>query len=664
MKQRVKRLIVYLLVTLLICQSLGSDVLILLAAENYFDADVTIDTDSGDDYIYFSGAAKSLIVNEGITLSGDVDFSQDSSDKANILTNNGTISGNIKIGQSAATITNNGVITGNISMDESAAQINNYGTISSGSFNLATGSRLYSTGSISSITMEGGDLEVAGGSVGTINDISGSYISLSGCTVGTVSTNSTLNVSGAIQATSLTTAGITSDGTATIDVTDYVKATNGIENTKIIVQKSTIVDTSGGVGYSVYYNDKEYIMAAGSNGTIVDSYGRKVNVAVSDNSHLTTSGIDDNIIYLPGDSITQIILDANDGYYFPENYSDNVTVDGAGSMTVTRVNDTKVTIDYTLAEKETKDITITVTSASLKPKEQGVGTIEISDIHYGADVEVILKSDTNDIQDAKIEYKTKGAPNSEYRTDKPKEVGSYTARATFAENDLYTSCTAIVDFDITYLPIPDKAYVIKGNKGENGFYISKVEIIPRDGYSVAKQLDGTYKKKLIFTSTQDSIKAFYIKNETGEKTKGQKLPNIKIDITLPTMSATHGETYYGETLTVDISDANLSTVTCNSAKVDLKDGKAQLILESNKGSNYYSIYAKDLAGNSKQIAITVADEWLRTGVIPANKLIRLSTNTAYKLDTGMWKVAGDTTQYVGGQSVYVRSGGEYTFGAE
>lgn len=664
MNQRVKRLVVYLLVTLLIGQSLGSDALMVLAEQITFDQSMNITTDSSDDYVYLSGGAKILTVDEGVTLLGNVDFTSESPSVANQLVNNGTISGNILIGGSAAIITNNGTISGNISMNESVAQINNYGTISSGSFNLASGSTLYSTGTITNISMEGGNLEVAGGSVGSISDSVGSNISLSECSVGTVTTRAIINVNGTIQATSLSTAGISSEGTATIEVSDYVKATDGVQNSTIIVQKTTVIDASGGAGYSVYYNNKEYAITAGSNGTILDSYGKKVRVSVPDNSHVSVGGTSDTTVYLPGEMITQITLQSEEGYYFPEDYSSNVTTDGGGSLSVTRVNDTEVTISYTLAETETKDVTISVASASLKPKETGTGSIEIADIYYGAEVEAILTSDTNDVKSAKVEYKKKDEPNSKYRTKKPTDVGSYTARVTFDETVTHTSCTATTDFSITYLPIPDDAYVIKGNKGENGFYISKVEIIPRDGYSVAKQLDGSYNKSLIFTSSQDSAKAYFLKNETGEKTKGKKLPEIKIDITLPIMSATHGETYYGESLTVDISDANLSEVICNNTSVKLKSGKAQLVLESDHGSNYYSIYAKDLAGNSRQIAITVADEWLRTGIIPANRLIRLSTNTSYQLDNGIWKVAGDTTRYSGGQKIYVRSGGEYTFEQE
>jgi len=647
MAQRVKKLVAYILVAILICQLCGDDVLVSLAATIVVATDETISEDTSDDYVYVSGGTKALTIEAGVTMSGNVDFSETTTDSNDTLNNYGTITGDI--------------ITGG-----SNAQINNYGTISSGSFNLTDSSILYNAGTISTVTVEGGNLEVVGGNVGIINDTAGSYISLSDCSVGTVTTGKTINVSGNVQATSLSTAGIASDGDgiATVEVTDYMKATGGIENTKVVVQKTTVIDASEGDGYSVYCNDKEYAINAGTNGTILDSYGKRVVVSISDNSHLTVSGNSDTAMYLPGEAITQITLQSEEGYYFPEEYCDSVAMDGKGSLTAIRVSESEVTISYTLSEVEEKDVIITLTSASLKPKEQGIGTIEVANIYYGAEVEPIIASDTNSTDGAKIEYKKKDAANSEYRTDKPTEVGSYTARVTFAENNTYTSCTDTTDFDITYLPIPDDAYVIRGNKGENGYYISKVEIIPKDGYSVASKLDGSYKESLEFTSSQDSVKAYLMKDETGEKTKGKMLPVLKIDITLPMMSATHGQIYYGESLTVDISDCNLSVVTVNNAKVKVSDGKAQLILGSDNGSNYYRIYAKDIAGNSRQIDITVADEWLQTGIIPANKLVRLSLNTAYQLDNGMWKVSGDTTQYSGGQTFYVRSGGEYTFGNE
>ncbi len=647
MKHRTKKLIVYFLVAMLVGQLCGDDMLNVLAATISVSTDVVVDADSNDDYVFVSGGTKTFTVESGVTLSGKIDFSESTTTTNDILNNYGTISGDI--------------ITG-----DTHVIINNYGTISGGSFNVTSGSSLYNTGTVSSVTIEGGSLESVGGSIGTINDIGESYISLSDSTVETVTTGSSLNVNGAVQATSLSSAGIISDGdgSATVEVANYVKATGGVVDARVLVQKTTVIDASEGVGYSVFYNDTAYAMEAGTKGTILDSYGKKVTVPVPNNSHMVVGGVNDTTAYLPGESIEQVTLTSDAGYYFPEDYCSNITTDGKGSLTATRVSESKVTISYTLSEAESSDVTITVISASLKPKEQGSGSIEISNVYYGAEVKPVLTSDTNDVNNVKVEYKKKGAANNEYRTAQPTKVGSYTARATFAETDTYTSCTATTDFDITYLPIPNDAYVIRGDKGENGYYTSKVEIIPKDGYSVAKKLDGTYKDSLKFTSSQDATKVYFVKDETGEKTKGKILPDIKIDITFPIFSAKDGETYYGESLAVNISDNNLSVVTVNNTNMKIVDGKVQLILDSDNGSNYYRIYAKDAAGNSRRIGITIADEWLRTGVIPANRLVRLSMNTAYQLDGGLWKVSGDTTQYSGGQTFYVRAGGEYTFGTK
>lgn len=663
MKLRAKRLVVYLLVTLLICQSFGSDALMVLAEEITFDESMEITTDSSDDYVYLSGGEKTLTVSEGVTLSGRVDFLQATASSVNILNNNGTIIGDIKIGDSAAIITNNGTISGNISMGESTAQITNNGTISSSSFDLKTGSILNNTGKIEKVTVNGGELNVTGGEVGTINDSLGSYISLSGCTVGSLTTPSKVSVAGIIEGTSISVGGFETEGNATINVLESINIAGDVSDVAINIQENTNLANTGETSYSVNYDDKQYMISAGKSGTILDLFGKRVSVVTPENSHITYTGVSDTA-YLPGDMSAQITLKVEEGYYFPEDYCSKITHDGAGTLNTTRASDSEVTISYTLGETESEDITITLVAATQKPKEQGTGFITVSDIYYGAKVKAVLTSATNDINTAKVEYKKKDAADSEYSTKEPTKIGSYTARATFTESATHMGCVATTDFNISYLPLSNDLYVIKGNRGENGFYISKVQIIPKKGYSVANKLDGTYKDKLTFTSSQDESKLYFIKDETGEKTNGKKLSKIKIDLKLPEMSAVHGSIYYGETYTVDVSDANLSEVKCNDINVKVSDNKAQLILDSNHGFSSYCIYAKDLAGNSRQIDIIVADEWLKTGIIPANRLVRLSTGKAYRLDSGTWKVVGDATQYAGSQEVYIRSGGEYTFGQE
>lgn len=645
MKKRRRKLLAYILVTILVCQLAGDDVLKLMAAEHTLYASYMVEEDSEQDFIFASGGI-TLTVEEGVTVSGVVDFSSASTGANNTLKNSGTIKGNIMTGSATG-------------------EIYNYGTILSPSFNLSSGSVLYNTGSVSNVTVEGGDLEVTGGSIDTITDTTGSYILLSGCSVGTVTSHGGITVEGTVSATSITAKGINSDsGGATVNITDYVKIPEGINNAKLSVQKTTVIDVSEGSGYYVYYNNKQYPFAAGDKGSILDYYGKTVSVFSPEDSHIIVSGVSEGTAYLPGETADTITLRAEEGYYFPDNYCDSIVGDGAGTLTAKKVNDGEITISYVLSDKESKDVIISVEAANKKPKENGKGTIQISDIYYGGEFEVTLTSDTNDVDSAKIEYKKKSASDSSYSTEKPTKVGTYIAKATFKENDTYTMCEATTQFKIKYLPIPESAYVIKGDRGENGFYTSAVEIVPLHGYSVAGRLDGSYKKKLEFTSSKKNPKAYFKKNETGEKTKGTNLPELKIDFTLPYMSATHGTTYYGKSVTLDVSDANLCTVTCNNVEMTLTDGKVQLILDSNHGSSNYRIYAKDLAGNSRQIDITIAEEWLKTGIIPTNQLVRLIPNTSYKLAEGTWRVAGDTTQYSGGREVYVRSEGEYTFGNE
>ncbi|MBE5942621.1 MAG: hypothetical protein E7264_08820 [Lachnospiraceae bacterium] len=644
MRKRTKKLIAYMLVVWMVCQLFGIDTITSFAVELSEGADVILEENATDDYVYVSGGMKTLTINAGVTLTGNVDFSQATETSDNTLVNNGTITGNVYTGESTGVINNNGVISGSVTIKRMNQVVNK--------------------GVIGTVNMQGGDLEVYGGTVNMLNDEMGCYVVLSNCTVGTLSTVGDVVLEGDVQSTSVTAQSLQSDGNTTLQVSDYLGVASELENITTKVSENTILDATLGTGYVVQCDGKEYVIDEGKKGSIIDLFAKKVLVATPDSPHFSMSGYLADSYYLPGITIRTITLNAEEGYYFPESYCSEIQCDGKGTLKATRVSETEVSISYTLSDEEEKDVTISVGDASIKPKEPGKGTITVSDVHYGVDIEVILASDTNTTEDALLEYKEKDAPNSEYRKERPTAVGAYTVRATFKENEHYTSCSATADYNITYLPIQGDAFTIKGDKGENGYFISKVEIIPKKGYSIARKLDGNYKDSIVLTSSRDLEKVYFMKNKTGEKTDGKKISPIKIDITNPIISAQHGQIYYTEELTVDIKDSNLMQVKCNNVEVTVDDGAAQVILESNHGANIYNLYAKDKAGNNRQIRITVADEWLKTGIIPANRLVRLSQYTAYQLDGGTWKVAGDNTQYRGGQKIYVRSGGEYTFTKE
>ncbi len=644
MKKRRRQLIAYLLVAWMICCLFGIETMTALAVTLSDGANITVQEDVMDDYVYVSGGIKVLTVNAGVTVTGNVDFSEANENSDNTLVNNGTINGNVYTGDSTGNITNNGVISGSVELKRM--------------------NQLVNKGTIGTLHMQGGDAEVYGGTIHSLIDEMGCYVVLSDCTVGTLSSVGNVVLLGTIQSTSITAKSLETDGAVTLQVLEYLNVQNGLENVTAKVSETTVIDASEGSGYTVQCGGKEYIIEAGKKGTIIDLFGKKILISIPDNPHFSMSGYLADAYYLPGAVMDTVTLSAQDGYYFPEDYCQSIQRDGKGTLKATRVSDTEVTISYTLSENEEQSVTIALPAATVKPKEAGEGKIQVADIYYGADIEVVVASDTNSTDGVLLEYKKQDAPNSEYRKEQPGEVGAYTVRATFEENERYTSCSATADFKISFLPMVDKPYTIKGDKGDNGYYISKVEIVPKKGYSIARKLDGNYRDSIVLTSSRDLGKIYLIKDETGEKTDGEKISPIKIDFTNPSISVQHGQTYYTEELTVDIKDSNLSLVTCNNVEISVKDGAAQMTLESNHGANVYQLFAKDEAGNSRQIQITVADEWLKTGIIPANRLVRLSSHRAYQLDGGTWKVAGDNTTYRGGQQIYVRSGGEYTFTQE
>ena len=114
-------------------------------------------------------------------------------------------------------------------------------------------------------------------------------------------------------------------------------------------------------------------------------------------------------------------------------------------------------------------------------------------------------------------------------------------------------------------------------------------------------------------------------------------------------------------VTMNVADSNLDRVTLNSESVNVSDGKAQLILNSENGVKTFIVEAEDKAGNKMSFEITLMAEWLKDRIIPANKVLPLETEGSYKLDDGEWTVSGDPTVYNGGRSVYVKDAGDYTF---
>ena len=463
-------------------------------------------------------------------------------------------------------------------------------------------------------------------------------------------------------------------------------------------------------------------------------------------------------------------------------------------------------------------------------KGEGVASVEQGDVNYGTKPEPKAETSTNIGKTAVIEYKEATSDDTTYSQTVPTAVGNYTVRATFAETEAYGEAVATTDFSIRYLETPEPPYTLVGTKGENAYYTSEVTVTPADGYQISKTLDGTYQDTLVIKETMAASNIYLVKKSTGEKTDAVVLQAINIDTADPILNVTDGETYKVKSKELEVTDANLSSVTINGAaqsvsgqsfkmnleesvnpyvivaedaagrsvkatiyvksdikpeektiekeipapspaytlsgtkgengyytsnvvikpakgymistelngtyvesltiqnsqsgtvfylrnasgertgalrletikikkqtpKLSLENGKTYygdsqklviqddylsqvyvngvlqnldgtefvLQLGSNNGKKKYEITAVDVAGNKKTILVTVAAAWMKTGIIPEGVLVNLETGNGYKLGTGNWKVAGDSTSYSGGTEFYVKKDGSYKFGRQ
>lgn len=296
-------------------------------------------------------------------------------------------------------------------------------------------------------------------------------------------------------------------------------------------------------------------------------------------------------------------------------------------------------------------------------KGEGVASVEQGDVNYGTKPDPKAETSTNTEKTAVIEYKEASSDDTAYSQTVPTAVGNYTVRATFAETEAYGEAVATTDFSIRYLETPEPPYTLVGTKGENGYYTSNVVVKPAKGYMISTELNGTYVESLTIQNSQSGT-VFYLRNASGERTGALRLETIKIKKQTPKLSLENGKTYYGDSQKLVIQDDYLSQVYVNGVLQNLDGTEFVLQLGSNNGKKKYEITAVDVAGNKKTILVTVAADWMKTGIIPEGVLVNLETGNGYKLGNGNWKVAGDSTSYSGGTEFYVKKDGSYTFGKQ
>ena len=292
-------------------------------------------------------------------------------------------------------------------------------------------------------------------------------------------------------------------------------------------------------------------------------------------------------------------------------------------------------------------------------KLDGSVKVSASDIYYGETLKVSASSDTNGDARLTYYYKDAGAADSSYTTTAPSAVGSYVVKAVYAENDKYKEAYSTATFNITRMAAP--SYSVDGTKGSNDYYISDVTIYPASGYLIASSENGSFAGSIVLSSGNEVSDLYFKKESTGAISAGVNFDPVNIDKLAPAISnVQNNQTIYADEYEIDVMDINLAKVTLNGENVALVGGRATISLIADY-EDIYTIVATDKAGNSKTITFTLSPEWLKDGVIPEGKRIKLKKGTMYTLSEGKWTIEGDSTVYEGGTKITVGQDCELIF---
>lgn len=133
---------------------------------------------------------------------------------------------------------------------------------------------------------------------------------------------------------------------------------------------------------------------------------------------------------------------------------------------------------------------------------------------------------------------------------------------------------------------------------------------------------------------------------------------IIIDTTAPYIDhMENGKTYYGDS-SFTVRDDYLETVTVDGKTIKPASNAYTFTIQAD--NKLHTVDAADRAGNPVSYRFYVNETWLRDG-ISSNGLYPLSPDNSYKLCSGKWKVAGDSTIYEGNRTIYVSENGNFDF---
>ena len=155
-----------------------------------------------------------------------------------------------------------------------------------------------------------------------------------------------------------------------------------------------------------------------------------------------------------------------------------------------------------------------------------------------------------------------------------------------------------------------KAYYSNGSEyrvNSKNWLNSDYIVTAQEGWqlSLSKDADGDWQDKLtVSQESSDGSLQFYVRNTESGVISEVISEAYKIDKTAPLISGAEEGGNYNAAVTLTITDDNLDSVTVNGESVELTNGK--LTLKPADGKQ--TVIAKDLAGNTASLTITVKEE--------------------------------------------------------
>ena len=350
----------------------------------------------------------------------------------------------------------------------------------------------------------------------------------------------------------------------------------------------------------------------------------------------------------------------------------DVTVTGAQKEagTYTATASALSNSNYALPNANTTQFIITKDGEVIdQDKLKGSVNVSMEGFYYGGkQTSPVITSTTNDVKGAKVSYKAAGSADSTYSPSVPTEAGKYIVKVTLPANDKYNACSATAEFSISYLPVPDNAYYIRGTKGADNWYKSEVSITPGAGYQLSYGDRNHFSNNGVKIEKSVNQVFIYVRDaSTYEQTDVITIAGFKIDTKSPKVEDMEsGEVYFADesgNVTCVVSDENLSHVVIDGNKVKLNDlgnGRKSFEIPAGAKKETVSFTAYDLAGNKTEFDVTTAPSWKRNGVISEGE-IYLEAGEKFTIPEGEWIVDGDSTVYLGGSVFYAVKEGMYTF---